>query len=92
MAVLTAGLTLGFAGAALAQALPSADPGSVGMSSDRLDRIGDAFQAEIDAGELPGVVVMVARDGKLVYSTALGDPALGSAYRVLYRAVYRRLV
>jgi CubicO group peptidase (beta-lactamase class C family) len=46
------------------------------MSSERLDRIGQVFQQEIDSGALPGAVVMVAREGKLVYSAALGmeDP------------------
>lgn len=58
---------------AWAQALPEADPSSVGMSAERLDRIGAVFQAEIDKGELPGTVIMVAREGKLVYSTALGE-------------------
>ena len=77
---LGAGLAFSLAGTVFAQPLPTADPESVGMSSDRLHRIGATFQAEIDAGELPGVVVMVARNGKLVYSAALGDldPAQGS--------------
>ena len=37
----------------------------------------------IDAGELPGAVVMVARDGKLVYSRSLGsqNKAAGTAMR-----------
>lgn len=42
------------------------------MSSERLGRIRDAFRAEIDKGNLPGVVVMVARKGRLVYSDAIG--------------------
>lgn len=66
-------LALGLAASASAQPLPTTDPESVGMSSERLDRLGAAFQAEIDAGELPGVVVMVARHGQLAYSVALGD-------------------
>ena len=73
------GLTVGLlcTGSVFAQALPEAEAESVGMSSERLDRIGAVFQAEIDDGKLPGVVIMVARDGKLVYSEALGamDPA-----------------
>ncbi|WP_205966095.1 hypothetical protein [Paracoccus liaowanqingii] len=48
---------------AWAQALPTAEPDMVGMSSERLDRIGAAFEAEVDRGELPGAVIMVARDG-----------------------------
>ena len=37
------------------------------------------FEAEIDAGNLSGAVVMVARDGRLVHFAALGerDPATG---------------
>ena len=65
---------------AFAQALPTASPESVGMSSERLSRIGTALKAEVDAGKLPGAVVMIARRGKLVYSTAVGhrDPAGGA--------------
>ena len=64
-------------GAALADALPKAEPASVGMSAERLDRVGEVFQREIDNGALPGAVIMVARGGKLVYSATLGeqDPA-----------------
>jgi CubicO group peptidase (beta-lactamase class C family) len=61
------------AAAAAAQALPVADPEKVGMSSERLERIEQVFQAEIDKGELPGAVIMVARHGHLVYSAALGQ-------------------
>jgi CubicO group peptidase (beta-lactamase class C family) len=55
-----------------AQGLPSAAPESVGMSAQRLSRIGDAFRKEIDQGKLPGAVFLVARKGKLVYSEAIG--------------------
>ncbi len=65
---------------AIAQPLPTAEPESVGMSSERLDRIGEVFGREIEAGGLSGAVIMVARDGRLVYSAALGDqdPATGA--------------
>ena len=55
-----------------AQGLPSASPESVGMSASRLAHIKEAFAQEIDKGNLPGVVVMVARKGKLVYSETVG--------------------
>lgn len=64
---------ISIAAQAFAQALPEAEPDTVGMSAERLDRIGQVFQAEIDEGELPGAVIMVARDGQLVYSAALGE-------------------
>ena len=55
-----------------AQGLPTATPESVGMSAPRLAHIREAFAQEIDRGNLPGVVVMVARKGKLVYSETVG--------------------
>jgi len=55
-----------------AQGLPTAAPESVGMSAQRLKNIAGAFQKEIDKGNMPGVVVMVARKGRLVYSDAIG--------------------
>jgi CubicO group peptidase (beta-lactamase class C family) len=55
-----------------AQGLPTATPESVGMSSARLAHIKVAFQQEIDKGNLPGAVFLVARKGKLVYSDAIG--------------------
>jgi CubicO group peptidase (beta-lactamase class C family) len=51
-----------------AQGLPAAPPDSVGMSAQKLGRISEAFKQQIDKGNLPGVVVMVARKGRLVYS------------------------
>lgn len=64
--------TLCSATALWAQGLPAAPPESVGMSAQRLGRIGEVFKQEIDKGNLPGVVVLVARKGRLVYSDAFG--------------------
>jgi CubicO group peptidase (beta-lactamase class C family) len=57
--------------------LPRADPASVGLSAERLARIVPVFKAEIEKGRIPGVVVAVARRGKLAYFEAIGaiDPA-----------------
>lgn len=63
------------AAGAWAQALPTAEPDTVGISSERLDRISKTFEAEVDRGELPGAVIMVARDGQLVYTAAVGELA-----------------
>jgi CubicO group peptidase (beta-lactamase class C family) len=62
-----------------AEELSIATPESVGMSAERLNRIAGVFQEHVDKGNLPGVVVMVARKGKLVYSESLGfqDKAAG---------------
>ena len=63
-----------------AQPLAPAAPESVGMSTARLERVGQAFRAEIEAGRLPGAVVAIARKGKLVYHEAFGfvDRAAGT--------------
>ena len=66
-------VTVAFALPALAaDPLPRATPESVGMSSERLARIGTALRADIDKGRIPGAVVAIARKGKLVYFEAFG--------------------
>ena len=52
--------------------LPSASPQSQGMSAERLGRVRELFQVEIDGGRMPGAVVLVARKGKIVLADALG--------------------
>ena len=52
--------------------LARAEPEAVGMSSARLARIVPALNAEIEAGQLPGAVVAVARHGRLVFHEAVG--------------------
>jgi len=55
-----------------AQGLPQASPEEVGLSSERLGRLTRMLQEYIDAERLPGVAVMVLRDGKVAFSEALG--------------------
>src|SRR5882724_8713818 len=60
-------------GAALADdPLPRAKPEEVGMSSERLARIGAVLKADIEAGRIPGAVIAIARHGKLVALDAYG--------------------
>lgn len=63
--------------------LPDTSPETVGVSSQRLERLSAAMQTAVDNGELPGVVVMLARDGKLFYSKTFGwqDKAAGVPMR-----------
>ena len=59
-----------------AEALPSAprsaSPESVGMSSERLQRIDDYFQRFVDDGRIAGAVSLVARRGRVVHHSAVG--------------------
>jgi CubicO group peptidase (beta-lactamase class C family) len=69
-------------GAALADdPLPRAKPEEVGMSSERLARIGAVLKTDIEAGRIPGAVIAIARHGKLVMLDAYGwrDKAAGVA-------------
>jgi CubicO group peptidase (beta-lactamase class C family) len=53
-------------------ALPRTEPESVGLSSARLRRIGEALRREVDAGQLPGAVLGIMRAGKLAHLEAVG--------------------
>lgn len=66
-----------YAHIAAAQALPKANPESLGLSAQRLTNISTVFRRHVAEGKLPGVVFMVARNGKLAYADAIGslDPA-----------------
>ena len=55
--------------------VPTAEPETVGMSSERLERLDRVMQAYIDRNETAGVVTLVARRGKVVHFSALGLPA-----------------
>lgn len=59
--------------------LPQAAPAAAGFSAEGLARIDRFFEREIAANRVPGAVVAVARDGKLVYYKAHGfvDKAAG---------------
>jgi len=70
-------LFLGLAATAGAHAdpqlpLPTATPAAVGMSAERLAHMGEYFRKEVERNAASGYVLMVARDGKLVYSMAVG--------------------
>jgi CubicO group peptidase (beta-lactamase class C family) len=55
-----------------AGAVPSGKPEDAGFSSERLGRIKEAVQRQIDAGSVPGVVTLVARRGRVVHFEAHG--------------------
>lgn len=59
--------------------LPAAAPQEAGISAPRLERLTQTMQRIVDSGEPAGMVIMVARKGKLVYSHAFGkqDKAAG---------------
>lgn len=48
---------------------------TVGMSTVRLDRIGEMMRAEVAAGHVGSAVGLVARDGRIVFLEAVGEAA-----------------
>ena len=53
-------------------ALAEASPRSVGMSAERLARIDRMCEEAIAESQVPGIVALVARHGKIVYHKAFG--------------------
>lgn len=66
-------IPIALAGGAVADSLPqAASPQTVGFSSARLQRLTDAFNADVESGAIPGAVVMIVRDGKVAYLRTFG--------------------
>jgi CubicO group peptidase (beta-lactamase class C family) len=65
------------------QSLPTAEPGEVGLGSDRLARLSAILRERIEAGQIPGAVVAIVRNDRLAYLEAFGkrDPAASDAMR-----------
>ncbi|MDP2958547.1 MAG: serine hydrolase domain-containing protein [Longimicrobiales bacterium] len=66
---------------AFAEKLPTTRPELVGLSTERLGRIGELMQKYVDEGRLGGAVTLVARNGKVAYLQSFGklDPRTGAA-------------
>ena len=62
----------GFVSGAWAQGLPTAGPQSVKLTPSGLARIDSAMSAYVESGKLPGIVVAVARNGRLAHWKAFG--------------------
>ena len=58
--------------AAVADPLPRAPASDAGFSADGLARMDSFFEREIQANRVPGAVVAIAREGKLVHYKAYG--------------------
>jgi CubicO group peptidase (beta-lactamase class C family) len=74
--LLAIGIWLTAGPAAFAQGLPTAKPEQVGLSSARIAAITETLRKNIAAGEIPGAVLLIARQGKIAYFESLGmlDP------------------
>ena len=57
---------------ATAGSVPRASPEDVGLSTERLERISEAMNRHIEAGDVAGVVTLVARRGRIAHFEAYG--------------------
>jgi len=69
--------------------LPTAKAETVGMSSQRLQRLDRVMQAYVDRDEVAGVVTLVARRGKVVHFSALGDRDAESGSPMKHDSIFR---
>ena len=73
----------------IAQPLPKTIPETVGLSSDRLNRIDELFESYIEDELLAGVVVAVARQGQLAHFRALGGMDLEHSQPMSTNSIFR---
>ncbi len=53
--------------------VPTGKPEDLGFSAERLQRVYNTMQRHIDAGEISGVVTLIARNGRVAYYEAQGS-------------------
>ena len=73
-----------------AQPLPVAKaPEDVGISSLRLERVHRQMQADVNAGRIPGAVLLVVRKGRIAAFDAIGFQDRGSKKPMPTDAIFR---
>lgn len=82
-------LLLAALAAPLLGGVPAGKPEDAGMSSVRLQRVHEAVQRHIDAGEISGAVTLVARRGRIVHFEAHGLMDLESKQPMAKDAIFR---
>ncbi|MFO1111029.1 MAG: serine hydrolase domain-containing protein [Bradyrhizobium sp.] len=69
--------------------LPTARPEAIGLSSQRLQKLSDAFKREVDKGTLPGATVLVARKGQIGWFDAIGRQSPLAAAPMAHDTIFR---
>jgi CubicO group peptidase (beta-lactamase class C family) len=82
-------VTLPPAPAAGQTALPIAKAENVGMSTERLSRLGEGMKSLVDQGRLAGVVTMVARHGKVIEFEAAGKRDIAANLPMQKDSIFR---
>lgn len=69
--------------------LTEAAPATVGMSFDRLSKIGVMLQSAVAEQQVPGIVALIARNGKIVFHNAYGMADNTSKKKMEKDAIFR---
>lgn len=71
----------------------ASNPGSKGDSSEfsaeRLRQLDSAVRADVDSGRIPGLVMLVARDGKVVFNSTYGKQNAASGTPMAADSIFR---
>ena len=82
-------LVFGVSAMVSAGTMPNAKPEEVGLSSDRLQRIHELMQRNIDAGNFAGAVTIVARRGRIAHFETHGMMDLDAKKPMAKDAIFR---
>src|SRR5262245_36728919 len=74
---------------AWAAALPAAPPEHLGLSAERFARLSAVLTAEIERGQFPGAVALVARRGRIAYFESFGLLDKASRVPMTKEAIFR---
>jgi len=69
--------------------LAESKPESLGFSSERLERLHAVMQREVDRKELPGIVTILARHGKVVEERTYGKKDIASGAAMTKDTIFR---
>jgi CubicO group peptidase (beta-lactamase class C family) len=72
-----------------AEELPRATPREAGMSADKLDRVKSVVQSAVDKNQTASVVILVARQGKVIYVESFGKMDVEAGKPMLPDAIFR---
>jgi CubicO group peptidase (beta-lactamase class C family) len=86
---LTLTLLLALAPLLRAEAPPATRPESVGLSTERLERLRAGMQRYVDEGRVAGLVTLVSRSGRVVQLEAYGKADLEASRAMTKDAIFR---
>lgn len=69
--------------------LPTVRPEEVGLSSERLQSVGEMIQQHVAEHKLPGAVVLIARRGKVAYFESFGVMDVNTKVPLRTNAIFR---